>query len=707
MSQISTQKIVFLSTADFAETCGIKERTAKWALQRCHNGLPWKGVTLDVVKTKSQGGNSGLSYLVREDSIPLEFRKNTLPQPEQPTESLPIDSEPTEAPAITAKTLHLDDAESNWKISLVKAVIQNTRPHTSQRRQLVEELAAEARYPTGKKRGKKVHSNSIYEWIKAYEKEGLAGLGRKARSDARKKRVKISRKIDPLIMHLPEEEQTEFIDVVLRRVRSLWRNGTPSWSTVQLNALPFVIKKVRALGNQLDDDELHQVCLLPRSFIEAQKHYRAVAIRRKDAGLSATIQTPRIQRNRANLKPMEWVAGDVHHVDVIVQRKEEDGSISLCTPKAVAWLDLATNRAFFSLFLMKKGEMIRREHVIESFVAMCADPSWGVPTKLYLDRGGEYNWGDFIEDLFKLKHKVFVDDMDRLGDDSGIQRSRAYNPQSKIIETLFGILERSVLPQLPGHIGGNRMKKKTENQGKAPIPFNGCFEDFQKAYQTALNYYHVKPQQTGHIAGQSPNDRFSAFVKAGWKSLTLDQEELAVVFCKQAIRNVRAGAFSWNRLIYRHDVLLSRAGIGKILVCEPLFGDKSKLYVYDENERPLCVAEPARAYFMGDVSGAGEQQRQTTEFNRQIRQLEAETDSIDLVQNMRDVAQVFSSVPQAESIGTVSISRNHREAASMAREAQLEEPTDLAKARYEQSAANDLQEMDKILALMKAKDNDE
>jgi hypothetical protein len=679
----------YLNASELGSLLGISRQAAWQALKTCFKGGSWKGKKLEVILNKGQGGKNGISYLVDASSIPPEFFVNpelTSPvnavpalQPVADLDSLTFDWEPSEPQPTEPKGLHFNDEKTEWKLGLVNAVIRDSKPKTKERCELVKKIAADARYPAGKKRGKAVSVATLYNWIQKYEANGLAGLGRNARADIRKIRVCISQKFDSLISELSEQEQQKLSDSIRKHVASQWRNGAPSWPTVQLNSVPFVMKKARTLGCQLDDKALRSLCLLPRPFIETEKHYRAVAIRRKDAGLSATIQTPRIKRSRAHLRPMEWVAGDVHHVDIAIQR--DDGS--LCTAKAVAWLDLATNRAFISLFLMPKGKMICREHVIQSFVDMCSDPNWGVPTRLYLDRGGEYQWDEFIGDLFRLKQRVDARDMSSLADDVGVQRSRAYNPQSKIIETLFGALERSALRQLPGHIGGNRMKSKVENQGKKPTPYPGDFEAFENAFQTALDYYHVKPQQTGHLAGQSPNEKFKTFIAAGWKSLLLDKSELAVVFCTQETRVVRAGGvFRWRNVQFRHDALLALAGIGKVLVREPLFGDKSRLYVYDEYEKFLCVATPETVYRMGDVRGAGEQQRQTAEFNRQIRQMEKETDKLDMEVVMREATEAYGPAPQAESRGVVSISSEHRKAAEMA-QAEQDAPG-LDEARYEQ-----------------------
>jgi len=71
---------------------------------------------------------------------------------------------------------------------------------------------------------------------------------------------------------------------------------------------------------------------------------------------------------------MQWVAGDCKHLDILLTRP--DGSTA--TPKMVAWEDLATNRLWCDIFLMPKGEMIKRKHIIQSFHNMAIDPDWGI-----------------------------------------------------------------------------------------------------------------------------------------------------------------------------------------------------------------------------------------------------------------------------------------------------------------------------------------
>lgn len=571
-----------------------------------------------------------------------------------------------------------DQAEADWKLAVIQPIRLRSHPNTADRAAMVREAAETVRYAYGRRRGTPVGEKAIRNWIKAYETDGLAGLRRKVRSDARRRRVVISRQWDVLASAagIGETDQMEIAGQLRRRIASLWSQGVPSWPTVQLSAMPFLLDLTCRTAGVQPDGALREACMPPRTLVEASRHYRAVAIRRKDAGRSAATQTPRIRRNRSRIRPMEWVAGDVHHIDIAFRR--DDGS--LCTIKAVAWLDLATNRTFVTPFLMPKGQMIRREHVIESFVAMCSDQNWGVPSRLYVDNGGEYNWGEVVGDLCKIKDLSIrtARDLDADLVSSGMRKSRPYNPQSKVIESLFASLERVAFSQLPGHIGGDRMKKKTENQGKEPVPYPGGFDDYRQSLLTAIDYYHCKGQ-SGHLAGKSPAARFRKFVDEGWSSTTLDPAELAIVFSREDTRQVRpGGTFSWDGITYRHDALLALSGIGTVLVRAPLFGERTRLFVFDEDGAPLCIADPETTFDFDDIAGAGEQQRRTAELNRQIRALEASTDRLDPEQVMAEVVAAHGPGAMAPIGGTVTVNASVQ---GMARIAQKTPPATTAASR--------------------------
>ena len=263
---------------------------------------------------------------------------------------------------------------------------------------------------------------------------------------------------------------------------------------------------------------------------------------------------PRVKRDSSLLRPMQLVVGDVHSIDIVVTRP--DGTTA--TPRLIAWYDGATHRIFPTIILLDKGKGITRADVWASFAEMVVNEDspgkgWGLPERLYLDNGSEYNgrkrrfgkgplggviegfhllssinlsmrefvgelWREFTAEPFDHPHADTPDQeqspaFEML--DSGVTRSQPYNAPGKLgIEGAFASLEK-VLKMLPGHIGGDRMKKKTPKHGKEP-PAWGSAAEFEAAFTHALALWHNKPQ-AGDLKGKSPNQAYQAAIDEGWQ----------------------------------------------------------------------------------------------------------------------------------------------------------------------------------------------
>jgi hypothetical protein len=708
----------FISSTGFANLLGIGRRRASRALRLCHNGGRWRGVALNVRITPARGGASGVAYEVERDSIPPRFfvpSKALLSVVSEPSESVPAgippviatyaltaSATPTPAtrapsPIVPPKLPSASDLrppvinnrpETEWRLSVVLPILQATTQRSPER---AIRVAAVAAAPIRHWRGqlRTIGERTLREWITRYEARGVAGLMRWAPSNAGTSRVFLTRAWDYAMQRagVPAPACAEIVAKVRQRVRSEWRSGTPSWPTVQLNTMPTLVELTRAAGLNKPDAALRVLCQVPRRFIDAERRYALIAMKEKDAARFASEAIPRIKRDRSHLQPGDLIAADVHHLDLLCRRA--DGTE--CTPKAVAWLDLATNRTRFDIFVMPKGEMIRREHVIKSFVAMCKDPNWGVPTRVYGDNGGEYNWMELADDIAKLKHSIDVrfsdaPETDDMG--AGIHRARPYNPQAKVIEGLFSTLERTAFAQLPGYIGGNRMRKKTANQGRAPQPYPGDETQLRNAIAGAIAYYHAKPQ-SGHLKGKSPDARFAEFVAEGWRSTTLDPWEVSVAFSRKLIKPVRTGgAIRLDGKDYRADALLSYVG-RKVIVRRPLSSDQDVLHVFTEHDVAIAMAEPEKVYRFGDPRGAGEQSRREKVLKTGLRALAAEAPHTDNEVTMASVVALHAAPAQAATDGVIRFNPEFSEAARMAKEApqRAEEIADRKSARRAEKSA--------------------
>ena len=569
---------VWLCARQFAMLAGISLRKASAALARALAGHPWRGHYLDVRETKGRGGRSGTVYRVALESLPDELQARY-----QPPES---DS----APRL--------DTHNRLAFQLdVLGEVDRLTAASQKKTAAVREVCTDPRfrYPYGDKRGQQVGERTVFGWLRRRAGAKSKALMRRKRSDAGEPKITVSRQFDRLAAEagIPAERIDAIRMRIERKIKGWWQKGGTTRTIAHL-ARPKLMQWTRAEATGLSPDALYEACLLPEAFIRQFIVHKNVHTYRKDAGRAAAELEPRIRRHRGHLEPGEWVAADVHPADILFER--EDGTTA--TFRMIVWMDLATNRIFVTLHIPSKGRGIRQEHVIESFVALCADKSFGVPTRIYGDRGGEYNWLELAEPLCKGKHQVEFADLSDLDADmkgrAGLHRALPYRPASKVIETVFSALERGVFPMLDGHIGGNRLLSKAENQGKAPVPYRKGFPQLQNDIRDAVEFYHTLPQaKKSHLAGKSPRECFGEFLMDGWRSITLDRRDLELVFCDKAGRNIEVGGeFTLDGDWYRSDLLMPYAGF-RLTVGRPKFGDQQRLFVFDDDGQPLCDAYPS------------------------------------------------------------------------------------------------------------------
>lgn len=454
-----------------------------------------------------------------------------------------------------------------------------------------------------------------------------------------------------------DETKQDIRAKLVTELKSLWAAGARGRRHVARLATTKLVKLSRAAGFDLPDAEMLRLCAVPEAFARDYRKFMLVAIKDKDAKLYADKHAPRILRTRENLRPMEIVVADVHHIDIYC-RRTSDGTMA--TPKAIAWHDLATNRIFMTIEFLEAGEGIRQEHVTRSFIAMTQAPNWGMPGALYLDNGGEFNKLGFVDDAMKLARWAnaqgfsvgYLDDtpdirsMTVAGRRSMIIKAQPYNAAAKPVEGLFGILEGGAFAMIPGWIGGNRMKKKTHNVGKEPEPFPGTEEDFCTAINTALDYYHTYPQ-TGTLNGRTPFAVLADAIDSGWRPIGVDPDALGAVFASTVEKTIKQGHFRHEGQWFYHDELVRFAG-SKLQVRIPIIGDGQRLAVLDDDDNFLCIAEPDRRYGFTDPEGAKERGRRKGVKNKVVVAMRNEVLSVDMVAGMREAAALCPSVPVAQ-----------------------------------------------------------
>jgi len=268
-----------------------------------------------------------------------------------------------------------------WRYETIRPLL-DINPYVRDKGDAINKiLQIEHKTPDGKL--VKLSLATIYKWLRSYQTEGFEGLVPKTRTDLGKPRTLLSRKWDRVVS-LEPEMKGEITRKMTVYVRSLWAGGSRGWRMTGELASSKLVKFCQEAGCNLSQEELERICRVSRQFVETERKYAVIALKDKDAKGYFDTHTPRIMRDRSNLKPMSVVVGDVHPVDIAMIRG--DGTIAY--PRAISWLDLATNRVWMNFLLLPQGTGVRQEHIACSFAEMCE--TWGLPSKLYLDNGSEY-----------------------------------------------------------------------------------------------------------------------------------------------------------------------------------------------------------------------------------------------------------------------------------------------------------------------------
>lgn len=417
-----------------------------------------------------------------------------------------------------------------WKWQLFQPALAYPK-HSCARGQLMRRLAVDT-HAMSDGRQRRVCLDTLYAWVSRYEQQGVTALMRRPRCDAGRHRVRITRVWDSACP-LSVESQVSVARQLAEQVRSLWAAGVPGYRTVaELGSAVLFDLSVAAGWSDVSLDD----CQLTRHYVEQFRPYALLAMHDKDARQFFDTRVPRIVRHREGLLPMDIIVGDVHPIDIRLTRA--DGSIVM--PRAIAWLDVATQRVHVTLIQLEKGEGVKQVHVAQAFAAMCS--AWGLPRQLYLDNGAEYGWQEMLDGFAQLNRLTGVAIDTRL---KPVVRARPYNAQAKPIEGIFAVLEQQVLSMLPGWVGGNRMRQKTHNVGRTPHAFPWDWAAFHHAFDQALAYYHARAQsRSRHLSGQSPNQALSAAMAAGWCGAPqVDPQTLQVAFASEETRLVQAGGY--------------------------------------------------------------------------------------------------------------------------------------------------------------------
>jgi hypothetical protein len=382
------------------------------------------------------------------------------------------------------------------------------------------------------------------------------------------------------------------LDEIIKGLRA----GTDYASSDRLvatHAAPLLREYIQALGHDVPED----LCKAPPKRIRRPEldKFRRVGLKRYRPKI-AYDKSPAIRRNWDLLLPLDLVVIDIKHLDFEMKRR--DGTRGW--PKLIAHLDAGTGRLHCEVVLCEKRRNIRQSNVAHAFVTLVAHPRWGLPRRLYYDRGKEL-------DGLKVLRAALA--RYRSGDQRVIMRSLPRRPRGRPIEQAlrrFDLLEVCILP---AYAGSNRMDHRHDMMGGKRPAFDGDFEDLQQFIANAVANFNATPFEYGRWKGRSPEDLFAA--KLGeFKRTAVDPIELELMFRKKpksyAIRNglVELGDENY----FHHDSLFGLQE--RVWIAPPAYEGPLPLASFDQKDWfELIRDEPLHPLSVDTVREARRRQR--------------------------------------------------------------------------------------------------
>ncbi|WP_238308582.1 Mu transposase C-terminal domain-containing protein [Methylorubrum suomiense] len=513
-----------------------------------------------------------------------------------------------------------------WRFSVIRPALA-AKAGTSERASAVREIAGREHYHPVHQRRERVPERTIQRWIERYGDGDMAALGRSKRTGTAPKLI-LTRKWDQATAHLDPETRERIAAEVRQDVRDLWASNASLGDVMRL-ASERLQDLTAAAGFAGTATALVEACALPRPFVERDKRVRRGYEFKHDRKAFEDAR-PRIRRSTAGIPPMGLVLGDVHHTDTLIERA--DGTTA--TPKLIAWKDVGTRRVRWDVVLCDAGTSIRNADLIASFLNMVRDPAWGMSAMLYLDNGSEYLFAEFLKDAMQLTG--FRGEL--LDHGSPIVKARPYNAQAKgLIEGAFGIIERTLFASLPGYIGGDRMKSKTANVGRAPTPYGLGIDAYRDEVNGRLGYYNSRPQ-SGGLKGLSPNDAYHSAVRDGWTRTTADENALFMAFSTAETRIVRQGKIEAKGGVFYCPELFRHEG-ERVTIRLPKYTTWNAVPVFTMDNTLIGVAQEDAAFPFLSRDGAVEASERERAAKATVKALAATARPLDLGERMRRSAE--------------------------------------------------------------------
>lgn len=383
-----------------------------------------------------------------------------------------------------------------------------------------------------------------------------------------------------------------------------------AWRQPQKPSLSEVVRQLQAAGVAV-------------SYPQARRYLKHVGEIEKNRGRMGPRELKSIKpfrrRDTSNLLPTDVYAADGHTLDAEVAHPDHGRPFR---PEITLIVDVATRRIVGWSVALAESTLATLD-ALRMAVEAC-----GVPAIFYTDNGSGY--------CNQIMTAPGTGLLARLGIEH--RTSIPYNSQARgIIERAHRSILVATAKRLPTYIGAPMdreaakiVHKRTRQSGELLIEW----ADFVRLIEAAIDEYHHRPHSglpklrdaaTGQKRHYSPIEYWQKFEREGWQMVPAG--ELPDLYRPQVARTVARGEVQLFGHTYFSSALAEFHG-DTVFVGYDVH-DCSKVWVRDEDQRLICVAEldgNKSDYFPLPVI---EQQREKRALGR-LKRLERKAEEIEL-----------------------------------------------------------------------------
>jgi hypothetical protein len=478
------------------------------------------------------------------------------------------------------------------------------------------------------------------------------GIERQQRSDAGRKRVHVSQRFDAYAISVGIDPAAlpAVADKVFRSVKGAMQHPASrvGWRRIRQVFPRRLTAILRSFGADCTLDRRMTEQLLPKTVFLQFIGHRDVATARCDAGRHYNdVQVPVIRTMEGGY-PGQFFCIDatVGNINIMC----DDGQLR--SPKIVGAMDVYSGYAVLVVIRPAAKRGARQADGFKALALICRDLC--VPDTLLRDNGKEFDRPDVYREIAAVVRHGLLPGVGPAREFDWV--AKPYNARVKPIEALFRKLQAQGLAVIPGDHGGNFSDKKTHQQGRAPKPFPGTFEEFEDAVQALVRQHNDDtPWATEWRKGHTPRELIEAAAAVGkLPQVRLSDEEIGFLFSARDVRTVgKNGRIEFQGYVFFSPALASEAWLGrKVEVRWPLVGHAPDappvIHVVDRKTGLRICKVEQRKFGFRDLAGIDYRNQLDQEQRAMIAAKEAEADPFDIYEEA--LAQAMS-LPDRGPIG--------------------------------------------------------